>query len=170
MSDRLSQSDKDRLKNLLEQEPDLPVEAGRAFAVARGNESALGTESPASDVDATSTAPNNEAGLVEHIAVLVRGGDTPAAAARRLAMIEDSTAVDRALKRFQEKAEKVRDAAEPGGAFNRESPAWYLPGESPFWDAYRAYLVRRGWYDDDLEALDKASTKTLSLLQHRGAR
>jgi len=169
VSDRLSQSDKDRLKNLLEQEPDLPVEAGRAFAVARRDESARGAGSPASDVEATSTAPDAEAGLVEHIAVLVRGGDTPTAAARRLSMIEDSTAVDRALKRFQAKAEKIRDASEPGGAFNRESAAWYLPGESPFWDAYRDYLIRRGWYDDDLEALDQASTKTLSLLQHPGS-
>jgi len=83
----------------------------------------------------------------------------------------DSTIVDESARRVGAEIDRIRNLYPPptmkgeGG-----SPGWYLgPGpDSRYWNAYKRLLQSKEWESSDIEDLDNASSKIISLLDHPG--
>jgi hypothetical protein len=72
---------------------------------------------------------------------------------------------------FRDQTRSIRTLREPPGFVGDGLSEWY-PGPGPgdrFWPAYREELRRRGWRDLEINDLDRASTRIVSLLSPPGA-
>jgi ribosomal protein S21 len=110
--------------------------------------------------------------LIEMIESMVRGGDTPDDAARRLKRMEEADSVDAALREFRRRSGRVRTLTDPRIILGREGESWYTgPRDGDlFWPALLKQLESDpNWAEEDVSRLDNASSKIVSYLQPPGA-
>jgi hypothetical protein len=123
--------------------------------------------------NAPSTSPSVETDdLVQAISAMVRGGETPRQAVKRLSRLISDTQARAALVKYERATGRIRALAEPQALVGQNEPeAWYI-GPQPddrFWPALEQYLRDvKGWGPDAIGDLDRASTKTLALMPPPG--
>lgn len=113
--------------------------------------------------------------LLELIATMVRGGDTPTQAYKNLSMMlpdENGQAMLREAARiFEEQTHRIRTLKDPAAIKTGGLRDWY-PGPSPedvFWPPLRDYLLQeKHWNETAVNSVDTASSKIVSLLQPPG--
>lgn len=113
---------------------------------------------------------NDQETLITMITSIVRGGTTPQDAGKQLARMIDAKAVHDALAEYETRTGRIRTLREPATLERKGLLDWY-PGpssEDRFWPILRRFLDSRGWSARDLQSLDDASTRVVSLLQPPG--
>jgi len=112
--------------------------------------------------------------LVDNIATMVRGGKTPLQAVKEIALMmgsnpETETLLKEAQRQYEVRTKRIRTLKDPPIITGEGLESWYL-GPSPedrYWPPLRAYLEQK-WRSEDVEALDQASTRIVSLLKPPG--
>ena len=110
--------------------------------------------------------------LIEMIDGLVRGGHTPDDAARRLGRMVDREEVAKALEEFRRRTGRIRTLRDPRSLVGEAPESWYTgPQETDlFWPSLRSILeADPGWSSEDVESLNDASNRIVSLLHPPGA-
>jgi hypothetical protein len=125
------------------------------------------------DVQAGEAGESVIEAAVDQIAFNVRNGLTPEEAARRVAGLVGQETARTALRLHRERADRVRTMREPGAVIRSDGlvEPWYLgpSDDDVFWPAYRDYLLNvRNRSRDEVNDVDRESTKILSLLPHSG--
>ncbi|MEV6649976.1 Z1 domain-containing protein [Streptomyces sp. NPDC051219] len=74
----------------------------------------------------------------------------------------------RIAERHQQETIAIREKREPGSVVRNNRETWYVgPQEDDrCWPALRGLLAKQSWNADSLRALDSASTKVVSMLDH----
>jgi len=108
---------------------------------------------------------------LEQMENTVRRGRTPDEAASTFLVfgfsVEDR---DELLRRYRDRADRVRTLREPRSIVRSDRLSWYLgptDGDT-FWPAYNNFLRTSGWDQEAISSLDASSTKVVSLLAHPG--
>ena len=101
----------------------------------------------------------------------VRRGRTPEEAASTYLVFGFSNEDrDELLRRFRDRADRVRTLREPRSIVRSGRLSWYLgpADDDVFWSAYSNFLHKSGWDQEAIASLDASSTKVVSLLAHPG--
>src|SRR4051794_33053114 len=107
--------------------------------------------------------------LAEMLSAMVKGGMPPKLAMSRLASVEpDRIKLGALEKEFERRTKRVRTLRDPRSLEKEGIETWYEgPEESDaFWPAFRGQLEESRWAAQDVEALNDASSKVVSLLPH----
>lgn len=111
-------------------------------------------------------------GIAKNLASLIRAGHSPDEAARMLAVLGlPEEQIRHGIDAYKRQTGKIWSMREPGGIIDPELESWY-PGPQDgdkFWPALERHLRSKGWSEEAVESLDKASTKVVSLLKPPGA-
>lgn len=111
------------------------------------------------------------AGLVSQIEDGVRNGKTPEQVREQLSPYIPVPILDRALALYEERVGRIRTLREPRSLSGSNLKDWY-PGPSEddtFWPALRDYMLdEKGWSDEVVGSIDRASSKVVSCLQPPG--
>ena len=106
--------------------------------------------------------------LFDALSAMVRNGMTIDEASRRLCLIQPAAFVRSAVRRYEDLVGQMS-----GGPPTLTVPGrggWYAgPGPADrFWPALRAHLLAKDWPGEDVDSLDRASSRIVSLLEHPG--
>jgi hypothetical protein len=99
---------------------------------------------------------------------MVRNGMTIDEASRRLCLIQPGGVVRSAVRRYAELVNRLSDG--PPTLTVPGRGGWYA-GPAPtdrYWPALKRHLLSKGWPPEDVDSLDRASSRIVSLLEHPG--
>jgi len=120
-------------------------------------------------------APLDEADLTEAVGMystLLGGGMAPEPARALLGRTFGEDAVPQILERFDWLQARIMQLGDPPTLVEGpRAKGWYVgprPGDR-HWPALKAELARRGWSQQDIDSLDRTSTRIVSLLPPPGA-
>jgi predicted RNase H-like HicB family nuclease len=122
------------------------------------------------EIGADATGPSPLEGLVENIAIFVRGGLSPEDAAKRLSTWTPEDQVKAALAEYRNRTGRIRSLRDPGAIVDDQLESWYIGPQDgdKFWPALEKHLRAKGRSDEGIKSLDAASTKVVSVLQPPG--
>lgn len=108
---------------------------------------------------------------IEMLATWIRGGMAPKTAYENLRTFVGDRPAKTARTLYEKRTGMIRTLTDPVSFSAGETPGWYAgPGPNDrFWPALKSYLLEdKRWPTETVDSIDKATTKTLALMEHPG--